>query len=104
MKKWIRTGTCLACGKCCFMANLVSAPILQMKLRDNPDLLEFLQSDAGKQITCKHLVLDPKCEGRYLCSIFGKEERPQYCIDHPSSPLSVTEGCSGYSFYTEEGD
>lgn len=98
--RWIRFGECKRCGKCCYMHFLATAPIMRMKLeQDDPNLLKFLETDAGKVIRCIHFEYNEKGEG--VCKLFNTDKRFQACIDHPSSPLSITEGCTAFTFVKE---
>ena len=82
---WIRLGECVRCGTCCHLKNLLKSSVHQTGTQCS-------QPDA----VCKHL--HPGEDGKEsTCLIFGKTERPIACLLHPSSPDSLTPGCS-YTF------
>ena len=87
---WVRMGACIQCGRCCRLNNLLGAPV------------HSGSSVNVSEAKCKHLIeLD---DGTAICGLFGKPERPQACIDHPSSPLSLIEGCGFCFIFVNEGD
>ena len=81
---WIRLGECKQCGKCCHLKELLKASVL------------LTTSVSDKDATCKHLIeLE---DGTAICAIFDSPDRPLACIDHPSSPASLTDEDCGYFF------
>jgi hypothetical protein len=99
-KRLVRVGSCLQCGRCCYMTSLAKAPALARSL--SPEVKAFLMTAEGQSIRCRHL--DCNEEGKSICKVFGKSDRPAACSLHPSSPNSLTEGCKGYFFYCEEDE
>jgi hypothetical protein len=82
---WVRLGECRRCGQCCHLKNLLKSSVHQSGTQcSHPDAV------------CKHLKMGVEGE-EATCLIFGKPNRPIACSLHPSSPDSLTPGCS-YTF------
>ncbi len=81
---WIRLGECRRCGKCCHLKTLLQAPI------------HIETSVSNLEARCKHISFDEN--GLATCTIFDKDERPEACSLHPSSPKSLTSDECGYFF------
>jgi len=64
----------------------------------------------GKCIQCGKCCLNEDCnhlefqDGKAVCLIFGKPERPLRCIRHPQLPPIIIEGCGYYFIDRWEND
>lgn len=97
----VRYGECLRCGQCCRLVELVTADVINKeKVQGNLNLQHFLKQEVAQSVHCVHLCFDPSTK-LVSCGLFDKPNRPQFCIDHPSSPASLTKSCIGYKFEYE---
>jgi len=91
-KKLIRRGRCKQCGQCCKLKNLLSTESNRW-VRFNYLGVEDLDS-----VVCKHLRF---IDGKAVCTLFGKSDRPLACLLYPTSPKDLLPGC-GYYFVEED--
>lgn len=99
----VRYGSCLRCGRCCILSEIVTAQSLRERIESdsNSYIRTLLDSEIAPIISCKHLRYESTQPLFTRCNLFGDIKRPQFCIDHPNRPGSKTKNCAGFTFKEE---